>query len=176
MTKIAIMTGSIREGRAADGVLAQVVTAVEKAGAEASVIDLKDRALPMFDSPVPPLSPDYDPQDPAVKQLIADVKEADAVIFLTPEYNGTVSAPQKNAFDWVGAAWGGKKAGVVGYNNYAEEHGGIDTMDFLLKRLRAEPVEKHAHLAFQVDINFDGSAIDEAAVATKLDELVKQLQ
>lgn len=52
----------------------------------------------------------------AFKQAIAD---ADAVLFVTPEYNHGVPAVMKNAVDWAsrpprGAALGGKPVGIIG--------------------------------------------------------------
>lgn len=38
---------------------------------------------------------------PAVQHLRERIKAADAVLFVTPEYNYSVSAPMKNAIDWV---------------------------------------------------------------------------
>lgn len=37
----------------------------------------------------------------AVQRLRERVREADAVIFSTPEYNGGISGPLKNAYDWL---------------------------------------------------------------------------
>lgn len=52
----------------------------------------------------------------ALKQAIA---AADAVLFVTPEYNHGVPAVMKNAVDWAsrpprGAALGGKPVGIIG--------------------------------------------------------------
>ncbi|MDO4781315.1 MAG: NAD(P)H-dependent oxidoreductase [Candidatus Saccharibacteria bacterium] len=49
MKTILIITGSVRKKRAADGVLAQVVGAVEASGAKAQVADLRELNLPMLD-------------------------------------------------------------------------------------------------------------------------------
>ncbi len=37
----------------------------------------------------------------SVQRLRKQIAESDAVLFATPEYNYSVSAPLKNAFDWV---------------------------------------------------------------------------
>lgn len=59
---------------------------------------------------------DYPPVARAFKQAIADV---DAVLFVTPEYNRSISGVLKNALDhgsrpWGKSSWGGKPAGVIG--------------------------------------------------------------
>jgi chromate reductase len=40
-------------------------------------------------------------QPPAVEALKAAIAEADAVLFATPEYNGSIPGQLKNALDWV---------------------------------------------------------------------------
>ena len=52
----------------------------------------------------------------ALKQSIADV---DAVLFVTPEYNGSIPGGRKNAIDWASRPWSKnsfarKPTGVIG--------------------------------------------------------------
>jgi chromate reductase len=51
---------------------------------------------------IPPYSEDADVHgDPAVEGLRARIADADAVLFATPEYNGSIPGQLKNALDWV---------------------------------------------------------------------------
>ena len=52
---------------------------------------------------IPPYDGDHDlePGPPAVEAFRALVREADAVIFATPEYNSSVPGALKNALDWA---------------------------------------------------------------------------
>ena len=52
---------------------------------------------------VPPFDEDAEsaPAPAAVADLRAAIAEADAVLFATPEYNGSVPGQLKNALDWV---------------------------------------------------------------------------
>jgi chromate reductase, NAD(P)H dehydrogenase (quinone) len=56
---------------------------------------------------VPLYSPDYDSDYPppaqALKQSLA---AADAVLFVTPEYNRSIPGALKNAIDWASRPWG----------------------------------------------------------------------
>jgi chromate reductase, NAD(P)H dehydrogenase (quinone) len=70
---------------------------------------------------VPPYNEDRDTDDAplAVARLREAIADADAVLFATPEYNGSVPGQLKNAVDWAsrphrGAALWGKPAVVVG--------------------------------------------------------------
>ena len=54
-----------------------------------------------------------------IKDLKQKVKEADAILFVTPEYNYSVSGVLKNAIDWVSRPYGdnsfnGKPAAIMG--------------------------------------------------------------
>ena len=52
-------------------------------------------------------------------ELKKRVREADAILFLTPEYNYSVPGVLKNAIDWASrpygdSAWNGKPAAIMG--------------------------------------------------------------
>lgn len=61
---------------------------------------------------------DANPADP-VKRLKAEITESQGVLFVTPEYNRSISGVLKNAIDHASrpygqSAWAGKPAGVMG--------------------------------------------------------------
>ena len=67
---------------------------------------------------------DHDPLPPAVVELRAAIERADAVVFCTPEYAGTLPGSFKNLLDWTvgGAEMYGKPAAWI--NVAAEGRGG----------------------------------------------------
>jgi chromate reductase len=74
--------------------------------------------IPIGDLPL--YSPDYDsdypPEATALKEAIA---RADAILFVTPEYNRSIPGALKNAIDWASRPWGQNSfhhipAGVIG--------------------------------------------------------------
>jgi chromate reductase len=73
---------------------------VRLAPAEMQMTEISFRDLPLY-------SYDYDANYPAVatqfKEAIAD---ADAVLFVTPEYNRSIPGGLKNAIDWASRPWG----------------------------------------------------------------------
>src|SRR5690348_7135717 len=54
-------------------------------------------------APIPPFNDDIREQGypPAVQELREKVRAADALLFVTPEYNYSVPGVLKNAIDWV---------------------------------------------------------------------------
>ena len=69
---------------------------------------------------IPPFSED-DEQDPPAKvvEMKRRIREADAVLFVTPEYNYSIPGVLKNAIDWASrpygdSAWSGKPAAIMG--------------------------------------------------------------
>src|SRR5919205_4555385 len=69
---------------------------------------------------IPGFNQDEEQQPPAkVLELKRRVREADAVLFVTPEYNYSIPGVLKNAIDWASrpygdSAWSGKPAAVMG--------------------------------------------------------------
>jgi chromate reductase, NAD(P)H dehydrogenase (quinone) len=77
--------------------------------------------LEIFDiNGIPPYNQDDDPNPPPkVTELKTKAKEADAILFATPEYNYSIPGVLKNAIDWASrpygqSAWEGKPVAVMG--------------------------------------------------------------
>ncbi|OLC13517.1 MAG: NADPH-dependent FMN reductase [Candidatus Rokubacteria bacterium 13_1_40CM_69_27] len=69
---------------------------------------------------IPPFNQDEDRQPPPrVVELKARIREADAILIATPEYNYSVPGVLKNAIDWASrpfgdSAWAGKPVAIMG--------------------------------------------------------------
>lgn len=80
-------------------------------GATLEIFDLD--GIPMFNQ-------DEEKNPPAkVVELKRRIREADAILFVTPEYNYSVPGVLKNAIDWASrpygdSAWNGKPAAIMG--------------------------------------------------------------
>jgi chromate reductase len=77
--------------------------------------------LPLYS---PDFDSDYPPEAVALKQAIAS---ADAVLFVTPEYNRSIPGALKNAIDWASRPWGQNSfhhipAGVIGASMGCHRH------------------------------------------------------
>jgi chromate reductase, NAD(P)H dehydrogenase (quinone) len=80
-----------------------------------------DATLEVFElDGIPVFSEDEERQPPAkVVELKKRIREADAVLFVTPEYNYSIPGGLKNAIDWASrpygdSAWTGKPAAIMG--------------------------------------------------------------
>jgi chromate reductase len=69
---------------------------------------------------LPLYSPDYDADYPPEALALKDaIRAADAILFVTPEYNRSIPGALKNAIDWASRPWGQNAfdhipAGVIG--------------------------------------------------------------
>jgi NAD(P)H-dependent FMN reductase len=121
VTKLQIIVGSTREGRAAEPVAKWVAKRAEAHGGfDVEVLDLRDWPLPMFAETFATIGDRNDPtySDPIVKAWNAKIREGDAYLFITPEYNHSISGVLKNAIDnvFVSFAFRNKVAAFVGYS------------------------------------------------------------
>lgn len=88
----------------------QYLQSIAPQGLQLNIVDISD--LPLYDR-------DLDTQTiPAYTRVREAVKQADAVLWVSPEHNGGISAMLKNAIDVVSrpagqSAWVGKPLGIM---------------------------------------------------------------
>lgn len=116
--KLQIIIGSTRPGRMTDRVakwVQQQATTLE--GASVELVDLAYYDLPFFDEAISPrYNPNREPNDVA-KKFLAKLTEADAYVFVTPEYNHSTSGVLKNALDYIDYQFTHKPAAVVSHGS-----------------------------------------------------------
>ncbi len=114
--RIGVFVGSIRrEGRGATIGKWVLDSVADVAGAEFGLVDLKDFNVPLLDVPYMPAGCEGSYPDPEVQRFADAVASYDGFIFVTPEYNGGVPGPMKNAVDHLMVEWSGKPVAFVGY-------------------------------------------------------------
>lgn len=81
----------------------------------------EDAVIEIFEiDGIPPFSEDEERQPPAkVAEFKKRIREADAILFVTPEYNYSIPGVLKNAIDWASRpygdnAWNDKPVAVMG--------------------------------------------------------------
>jgi chromate reductase len=110
MMKILGFAGSLRKG-SFNKMTLDAATKLAPDDVKMEVFDLKD---------IPPFNQDLE-QNPSerVKEFKKKIREADAILIATPEYNYSIPGVLKNAIDWVSRPYGdnaleGKPVAIMG--------------------------------------------------------------
>jgi NAD(P)H-dependent FMN reductase len=155
-----------------------VETARTHGGFAVELVDLKDVALPLLDEPGHPVLGQY--AHDHTKAWSAIVAEADAFVFVMPEYNHGYTAPLKNALDFLSAEWRNKAAGFVSYGGVSGGLRAVQSLKPVLQALRMVPVVDQVVIpmapSYLVDGRFEPSDMITASAGTMLDELKAQDQ
>lgn len=95
--KVGYLVGSLAS-RSINRKLAKALTRLAPKGLQLSEIAFRD--LPLY-------SYDYDDDYPAVARTFKEaIRSADAILFVTPEYNRSIPGALKNAIDWASRPYG----------------------------------------------------------------------
>jgi chromate reductase len=111
MVKVAVIVGSLRHESINHRLALALKKLGRKQGLALSLVELGD--LPHYNQDL------WDDPPAAVTRLKRDVEAADAVIFVTPEYNRAPPGLVKDTIDWASRpygknSWAGKPAAVIG--------------------------------------------------------------
>ncbi len=118
--KLALIYGSVREGRLCDKVASWVKTEIESDPAiEVSVLDPRTFYQPLVSGAA---------HDPALHQLRSLIADADCFLVVTPEYNHSYPAALKLVIDAVNEQWQAKPVAFVSYGGVS---GGIRAVEHL---------------------------------------------
>lgn len=157
MTKIAVIVGSIREGRQSDKLAGWAAKEIAKV-AEVEVVDLADYPMPFMDEAVSPrYNPDRQPK-PEVKKWLDKIGGFDGYVLVTPEYNRSTSAVLKNAIDYLDYQMEKKPVALVGHGSSGGAQA-IANLRMALPGVGAVTVPQALFFTDQV-----GAAIDEEGV------------
>ncbi|KAL4990621.1 flavoprotein-like protein [Aspergillus falconensis] len=150
-TNIALVACSTREPRISPFItryiheILQEETRTRPDSLRLSLIDLVDQNLPLYNEPaVPSQLPESDPTPYYIhehtRRWSAIIRQYNAFIFVTPQYNWSIPAVLKNALDYLFHEWKGKPAGIVTYGCRGGGKAG-DHLQSILKGLRMKPAE-----------------------------------
>jgi NAD(P)H-dependent FMN reductase len=189
MIRIAVILGSTRPGRRGEAVARWVAEVAARHPAAAvgeatfELVDLADYALPLLDEPVPAIFGQY--QNETTRRWADAIGSFDGFVFVTPEYNHSMTAALKNAVDHLFAEWNDKAAGFVSYG----VHGGTRAVEHLrlaLAEVKVAGVRSQVVLSVFADFDYTGCDMtdptsvgrftpqeqQEPAVNTMLDEVI----
>ncbi|CAL5381564.1 unnamed protein product [Camellia sinensis] len=110
--RVAALCGSLRKGSFNRGLLRSAIQICNE-----SINGIKIEYIEI--APLPMLNTDLEVNGtfpPVVEAFRQKIREADSVLFASPEYNYSVTAPLKNAIDWTSRppnVWADKAAAIV---------------------------------------------------------------
>lgn len=173
MLNIAIIPGTSRP----QALNPQIVSWVEQQLASnddvrAEVVDFGSFDLPLLDEVVPAGAKMY--ANDHTKAWGAKLEEFDAFIFVTPEYNHSISGSLKNALDFVATEFNHKVAGIV---NYGADKGvrAAEHLRHILANYKLAVVRDQASFSIFTDVadgTFAPTEVSAAPFASMVDDIV----
>jgi NAD(P)H-dependent FMN reductase len=150
--------------------------ALAHGGFDVDVADLAEIGLPFMDEPKHPWLREYTHQH--TKDWSARVDAADAFAFVHPEYNYGMTAPLKNALDYLNQEWKYKPLGFVSYGGVSAGTRAAQMIKQVATTLGMYPIFEAVSIPFVAEFVGEGGAIVpnevmEKAAASMLDELVR---
>ncbi len=109
--RIAILTGSVRPARKSHKVAYYLKEQLEERNTVTDLIDMRNNPLPIFGSET-----DTDRQsefETTIRNISDRLQNADAIIFVTPEYHGSFSGVLKNTLEYFWSEFSKKPIGVA---------------------------------------------------------------
>jgi len=142
---IKVIIGSTREGRFGDKAAAWISGELAREpGVTVETLDLRDYDMPFFNEPVSPSFKTEPYKNEAVARFTQKIKEGDAYVIVTPEYNHSTSGVLKNALDWVYQEWNQKPVAFVGYGSVGGARA-IEHLRLMAIELQMAPVREAIH-------------------------------
>jgi NAD(P)H-dependent FMN reductase len=175
--KLLIVIASTRPGRIGLPVANWFVEQAEAHGGfELELVDLQELDLPLLDEPNHPRLRNYTKDH--THAWSATVDSADAVVFVTAEYNHSYTAPLKNAIDYLHHEWRHKPLGFVSYGGVAAGTRAMQALKPVAIALALVPVVAAVNIPFVQQFLTDdgvivGNDVMVQAAAAMLDELME---
>ncbi|WP_330351244.1 NADPH-dependent FMN reductase [Streptomyces sp. NBC_00582] len=176
MPTLHVVVGSTRPGRLALPIAQWAAQAAEQHGGfDVQLVDLAEFGLPLLDEPAHPRTGQYAHEH--TRAWSATVDEADAFVFVTPEYNFGPPAALLNAISYLHREWLCKPAAFVSYGGVAAGLRSVQVLKQVLTTLKVMPIPEGVAIPFVFQLVQDGSFQPtpplEAAATDMLDELLR---
>ncbi|TQF06598.1 NAD(P)H-dependent oxidoreductase [Kitasatospora acidiphila] len=175
---LAVIVGSVREGRFAPVIARWFVEQAERHGAfTVDLIDLADVELPLALPAMPPaMQPDL-PRPEGMAELTRRLKAADAIVILTPDYNRSFPASLKAAIDWHYSEWHAKPIGFVGYSGASGGLLAIEQLRQIFNELQAHTVRNYVSFPRYYELfSSDGTLLEPAGPEGSAKAMLDQLE
>ncbi len=145
--KIKIILGSTRPNRFSEKAGKWVHEESKKDDTmDVELLDLRDYPLPFFNEPMSPaMVKDGMYPNEIAKKWASKIREADAFIIVTPEYNHGTSGVLKNALDYIYAEWNNKPVGFVSYGSVGGARA-VEQLRQIAVELQMAPIRNAVHI------------------------------
>jgi NAD(P)H-dependent FMN reductase len=175
MKNILVLSGSSKPNSAGENLLPVIKSEVEShEGLTANVVDVRTLNLPFFNETSSPSTEGFVPTDANAKSWTEQLAAADAIVLLTPEYNGSLSAIQKNAIDWGYSQWFEKPVSLVGYG-WGGAKRAHDNARIVLSNVKANVLPESAHISFMEQLSPSGEITNLESVTHKIKATIDEL-
>ncbi|HEX2857534.1 MAG TPA: NAD(P)H-dependent oxidoreductase [Propionibacteriaceae bacterium] len=176
MPNLTVIIGSTRPGRAGLPIAQWFVErARQHGGFTVETADLAEIDLPLLDEPNHPRLGKYTHQH--TRDWSARIDRADAIVFVTPEYNYGYPAALKNAIDYLHNEWRDKPVGFVSYGGVAAGTRAVQQLKQVVTTLKMVPVVESVNIPFHASFIKEGRVeandVMVQAADAMLDELLR---
>ena len=174
MIKLKVITASNRPGRRGIHISHWVTEAAKKiSDFHVEHLDLAAINLPFMDEPHHPRFQNYSKQH--TKDWSNTIADADAYIFVTPEYNYGFTAPLKNAIDFLWKEWGYKAAAIVSYGGLAGGTRAAQMLKQVLTTLKMVPITESLPIPFFETHIKEGAFIPSESLSNGLNIMFQEI-
>lgn len=172
--KLAIIIGSTRPGRIGLPVAEWFASvAKEHGGFDVELVDLVDVGLPLYDEPNHPIMGQY--VHDHTKRWAKIVGEADAFVFVIPEYNHGFNAATKNAVDFLYNEWQHKAMGFVSYGGVSAGTRAVSMLKSVVVPLKVVPMVEAVTIPFVQQFLVDGKIEPNEVMTQAADAMLNEL-
>jgi NAD(P)H-dependent FMN reductase len=141
----------------------------------ASILDLRDFALPNYEDPRPAFVAEKDYPAPGQRRWIEAVNAQDAFVIVTPEYNHSFPGALKNALDHAYAGFNGKPVGFIAYGGGAGGVRAVEQLRLVCIELQMAPVRAEVNIAFAFKSLDAAGGPTDALAQQRAELLLKQI-
>jgi NAD(P)H-dependent FMN reductase len=165
--KIGVIVGSTREGNLGSTIGEWVFKlAKDRPGATYELVDVKNFRLPLLGEVE---------AEVALKNWRDKIISLDGFVFITAEYNHSITASLKNALDSAFEQWFNKAAGIVSYG-YAGGARAAEHLRTMLGALAIADVQHHVMFNLNTEVNETTGFTPAAYQAGLVNKLLDQVE
>jgi NAD(P)H-dependent FMN reductase len=167
---IPVVLGSVRPRRLSERPAHLIVERLTALGCQAPLVDLRVLDLPIFGQ-----SRDQDDL-PAVVELKTVAAEADAVVWLTPEYNHSFTSAVKNAVDYLHSEIRRKPMAICGLSGGGL--GGaraVEQLKLVLIELHAVTIRDSVYFSDARGLFDQGGTLQRPEYIRRIDDMLAEL-